>query len=417
MNISGIMISRDEVVEIFATLNNHKARTLLTAFGVFWGIFMLILLLASGDGLQNGVLNRFRGFDVSSVHLYTRTTKIPYKGMGDNRQINFTNEDIELIRKRFGTDIRYISSNSYLSSGNLIKRDTRKEYYDIYGVEPDMFYIKNVDLYSGRYINERDISDVRNVAVIGSEVQKNLFSDENPVGKYIEIQQTFYKVVGTFRSLREGEAANHENRFVFIPHIALQKNHNRQNLVSEFSVVTGKEVTERKIIEFLKERHSVDPQDNAVDAWNTRKEVAQFQGLFRGVRIFMWIVGIGTLLSGIVGVSNIMIINIKERTKEIGIRKAIGARAFSIIKMIVLESLFLTAVSGYIGLAIGLLLVEGVNYSLKAFHLENDFFLNPQINGFVIIAAITLLIIAGFFAAFFPARRAALIKPVEALRE
>ncbi len=411
------MINRDEIAEIFQVLKKNKTRTFLTAFGVFWGIFMLLMLLGSGDGLENGITNMFRGFDLNSFHIYTGTTKIPYGGVKENRKIYLTNEDLELIKKKYKTKIQYIAARSYTYNLVQVKNGRFNEKYDIYGVQPDMFYLRNIQLNDGRYTNVIDEKQHRQVAVIGAKVQEELYNGENPIGKFIQVQNSFYKIVGVFQSLREGEQANIQNKRILIPHATFQKNFNRKNNIDNIGIAAKDEATERSILNLLKETHKVHPDDKAIYTWNTRKEFSKYQGLFKAIRMFMWVIGIGTLLSGIVGVSNIMVINIKERTKEIGIRKAIGATPFSILKMIVFESIFLTGLSGYIGLSIGLLLIEGINYSLNAFHLKSEFFLNPEINLFIVTTSIFTLIIAGFFAAFLPAKKAALIRPILALRE
>lgn len=410
------MINRDEIQEIVQTLKKNKGRTLLTAFGVFWGIFMLLILLGSGDGLEKGVTNMFKGFDLNSFHIYGRTTKIPYEGVQENRKIRLTNEDLSLIKSKFGDNIKYIGSRSYTYSPSLVKNKNINERYDIFGVDPDIFYLRNIKLAQGRYINELDNTRNRLVAVIGTTIQEELYNNEDVIGKYIQIESTYYQIIGVFESLREGEESDNQNKTIFIPHVTFQNNFNRKNTIDNIGIVAKNIRTESQILSLLKKQHRVHPEDKAIYTWNTRKEFSKYQGLFAAIRIFMWVIGIGTLLSGIVGVSNIMVINIKERTKEIGIRKAIGSTPFAIIKMIILESIFLTGVSGYLGLSIGLLIVETINYAINEFNMKSEFFLNPEINLQVVVTSIVTLVIAGFFAAFLPARKAALIKPIEALR-
>ena len=410
------MISKDEIQEISETLKKNKSRTLLTAFGVFWGVFMLLLLLGSGYGLEKGITNMFRGYDLNSFHIYSRTTKMPYEGVRENRRIRITNEDLSLIKSKFKTHIKYIGARSYTNNSVLVKNKSLNEKYDIYGVDADIFHLRNVRLREGRYVSDFDNTFNRLVAVIGFTVKEDLYENKSVLGKYIQIESSFYKIIGVFESLREGEQADSQNKTILIPHTTFQDNFNKKNIIDNIGIVSGLN-TEGAIISFLKKRHKVHPDDKAIYTWNTRKEFSKYQGLFKAIRVFMWLIGIGTLLSGIVGVSNIMVINIKERTKEIGIRKAIGATPFSIIKMIVFEAIFLTGISGYIGLSIGLILIETINYALNTFNLKSEFFLNPEINLSIVLIAITVLVFAGFFAAFFPARKAALIKPIEALRE
>ena len=411
------MIDRNEWREIIESLKKNKSRTLMTAFGIFWGIFMLIVLLGAGDGLENGVANSFKGYNLSSTFVWTDNTTIPYEGMKENRKIELTNDDITFLKKKFGDKIQYISPRS---SAGLQKVSYAKIFksYDISAMGPDMIYIKNVQINFGRYINYIDEKEFRPVAVIGKSVQNRLFGDKEPIGKTIKVGNAFYIVVGVFQSLAEAEQAENDNKRIYIPFSTYQKNFNQGIKVGALAFVADNEETENEVMSTLKRLHKVSPKDkDGIGSWSTRDTMKQFQGLFKAIRMLMWVVGIGTLLSGIVGVSNIMVINIKERTKEIGIRKAIGATPFSIIKTIVLESVFLTSISGYFGLSFGLCLVEGINFGLNYVGAKSNFFMNPQINLFVVVVSIIVLVVAGFFAAFMPARNAAMIRPIEALRE
>lgn len=243
------------------------------------------------------------------------------------------------------------------------------------------------------------------------------YSPDNVIGKFIEIQNSFFRIVGVFESIQIGEEANYQNKTVFIPHETFQNLFNRTNTVDNIAIVSGDDKMENKVLRYLKERHKVHPDDDAIFVWNTKKEFSKFQDLFTAIRVFVWIIGIGTLLSGVVGVSNIMVISVYERTKEIGIRKAVGATPKSIIKMILIESVLSTVISGYLGLSVGLIFLELVNFLLKVFNLKSQFFLDPQINLYMVLFALFALLLSRFFAAFLPARKAALIKPVEALME
>jgi putative ABC transport system permease protein len=410
------MIIRDEITEILETLKRNKLRTIITTFGVFWGIFMLLLLLATGDGLEKGVTNMFRGYDTNSMHIYSFSTKIPYLGIKEGRKIDMSNDDFIQIQNKFRNNLKYLASRSETSDYKLVKNNKLSEKYRIYGVTPEMYNIRKIELKKGRYINNIDVKRNRATVLIGVDVHKELFKN-NPLNKFIEIESTFYKVVGVFESLREGERADIENKMIMIPHSTFQNNFNKKNKIDNIAIVARNQKTEKKVMSFLRERHKVHPEDNAFKTWNTREEFSKYQGLFKGIRVFMWIIGIGTLMSGIVGVSNIMVINIKERTKEIGIRKALGAKPSSIIRIILLESIFLTGFSGYMGLSVGLFFIEFVNYSLRVFELKSDFFLNPEINLSIVIISLFSILISGAFASFFPAKKASTIKPIVALRE
>ena len=411
------MIDRNEWIEILESLSKNKVRTLLTAFGIFWGIFMLIILLGAGNGLQNGVFNAFKGYNMSGNYVWSYKTNIPYMGLKANRRINFTNDDINVLKRRFGNKLPYISPRSQLSAQEVSFKNEHFN-YTIKGLTYDMSFIKSVKINEGRYISPLDQEKFRQVAVIGKEVKNKFFKDISPIGQMIKIGKSFYTIVGVFQSLAEAEQAQNDNKEIYIPISTYQKAFNQGMKVGMIIYVANDLETETEVMSTLRQLHKVSPDDkDAINSWSTRETFKTMQGLFSAIRLLMWIVGVGTLLSGIVGVSNIMVINIKERTKEIGIRKAIGATPFSIVKTIVLESVFLTGLSGYIGLSLGLLLIEGVNYGLNSAGAKSEFFLNPEVNVFVVITAILILLIAGFFAAFMPARKAAMIRPIEALRD
>lgn len=413
------MINKDEILEIVQTLNKNKFRAFLTAFGVFWGIFMLLLLLGTGDGLERGVTNMFRGYDLNSFHIFSKSTRIPFEGVKENRMIRMTEDDLINIRKKFGKELTFLGARSYYTNKEIIvKHNQDYDRYDIYGADPEMYEIRKIHLISGRYTNQRDEEEGRFNAIIGKEILQELnYSVDSVIGDFIQIHDSFFKIVGVFESIQIGEEANYQNKTIFVPHKTFQNIFNRNNTIDNIAVVSKNPNAEIEILAFLKRRHKVHPDDEALFVWNTKKEFSKFQDLFSAINIFVWIIGIGTLLSGVVGVSNIMVISIYERTKEIGIRKAVGATPFSIIKMILIESIFLTGISGYLGLSVGLIFLELVNYLLNIFNLKSQFFLDPQINLLAVITSILSLLIAGFFAAFLPARKAALIKPVEALME
>ena len=411
------MIFRDEIIEILENLKRNRLRTIITSFGVFWGIFMLFLLLATGDGLEKGVTNMFRGFDTNSFHIYSNTTRIPYLGIEGGRRIVMNDDDLDQIKKRFKKDIQYLAIRSRTTGTRLIKNDKLYERHYIYGVSSQMYHIRKLQLNQGRYINEIDSQRNRLVAIIGIDIKKELFNETNPIHKFIKIEGSFYKVVGVFESLKEGENADVENKMVMIPHSTFQKNFDKNDQIDNIAIVSENRKTEERVISFLKKRHRIHPDDKAIRTWNTREEFAKYQGLFHGIRIFMWVIGFGTLLSGIVGVSNIMVINIKERTKEIGIRKALGAQPSSIVRVILFESILLTGLAGYLGLSVSLLLIESVNYSLRIFNLKSDFFLDPEINITIVIVALFIILISGALASFFPSKKASLIKPIVALRD
>jgi putative ABC transport system permease protein len=415
------MIDIDKWQEIFSTLKKHKLRTALTAFGVFWGIFMLVVLLGASRGFRNGVESQF---DVAknAVFVWTQRTSIPYKGLSPGRFINLKNDDIQAIRQNI-PEVEVIAPRNNLSGEFTVNRKNKNASFQVYGDYPDYLKVEPKKMVAGRFINHYDIVDKRKVAVIGTKITEELFeTNEDPIGEYISIRGIFFKVVGTFESTQKGERAVGDQQTIFIPNTTMQQAFNQGNDISWFGLLPKEGipsvVVETKVKELLMSRHNVAPDDfKAFGSNNVEKDFEQVQGLFMGMEGFSWLVSIGTIIAGIVGVGNIMLIIVKERTKEIGIRKALGAKPWSIISMILQESLFLTAISGYAGLVVGVALIEGISYALKEFNTESDFFARPEINFTVAISAIIVLIVAGTLAGLIPAIKAAKVNPVIALKD
>lgn len=415
------MIDIDKWQEIFSTLKKHKLRTALTAFGVFWGIFMLVVLLGATKGFQNGVEAQF---DVAknAVFVWTQRTSIPYKGLKPGRFINLKNDDIQAIRQNI-PEVEVIAPRNNLSGEFTVSRKEKNASFQVYGDYPDFIKVEPKKMMKGRFINKFDIDEKRKVAVIGTRIIEELFAkDEDPIGEYISIKGIFFKVVGTFESTQKGERAVGDQQTIYIPNTAMQQAFNQGNNISWFGLIPKEgvpsAVVETKVKELLMSRHNVAPDDfKAFGSNNVERQYEQVQGLFMGMTGFSWLVSIGTIIAGIVGVGNIMLIIVKERTKEIGIRKALGAKPWSIISMILQESLFLTAVSGYFGLVVGVALIEGISYALKKFNAESDFFARPEINFSVALSAIIVLVVAGTLAGLIPATKAAKVNPVVALKD
>ncbi|OGL42621.1 MAG: multidrug ABC transporter ATP-binding protein [Candidatus Schekmanbacteria bacterium RBG_13_48_7] len=418
------MFDLDRWQEILIALRKNKLRTILTAFGVFWGIFMLIIMLGSGHGLQNGVTQGFGDFSTNSVFIWTQKTSIPYKGFPRGRQFYFENDDVDALRKNI-PEIEYIApriqAGGFMGGDNVV-RGLRSGAYSIFGDYPEINNIDPVSTVSGRFINELDLQDKRKVVVIGSMVSDALFKPgENPIGDYIRIQGVYFQVVGIFKSKKIGEEADHENQTIYMPFTTLQKTYNYGNIVGYFSITSKKNVpvsvVEEKAIELLKSRHSVAPEDDmAMGHFNVEKEFNKMNGLFKGISTLIWIVGFGTLLAGVIGVSNIMLVIVKERTKEIGIQRAIGATPFRVISQIITESVFLTSLAGYLGLAAGVGMLSLVNSLMTDNPAQETMFKNPEIDFRIAVIALLILIVSGTFAGFVPAKRAVSIKPIDALR-
>ena len=409
--------------EIFSTLKQNKLRAIMTGFSVAWGIFMLILLLGSGNGLQHGMENNFRGTAKNALWIWSRQTQVSYEGLQAGRRIQFTNEDYNHLVNMFYDDISNISGRFRLwGSGTVTYKDQYGD-YDLEGVRPEFQHIQIVDMLQGRYLNQMDMNEHRKVAILSLPVKKALFRDEDPIGKYIRISKVPFMVVGIFEN-----PERRDDEKIYIPVNTAQRVFNGSNRLSELAISTNAlTVAENKRIEeavrtTLMKRHRVAPDDKqAIGIWNTLEHFKQAQGVFSGIRLFVWVIGIMTIIAGIVGVSNIMIILVKERTKEIGIRKAIGATPWSVIRLVLSESVFITSVSGFLGLVFGMGLLSAVSMVLQTVaenspNVENIFY-NPTANVSVVVSALVVLIVAGLIAGFVPARKAAGIKPIEALHD
>lgn len=419
------MFNRDYWNEIFQTLAKNKVRTFLTAFGVFWGIFMLIIMLGSGSGLENGVTSGMGNFATNSFFVWTQRTSIPYKGFPRGRFFNFRNDDIEALKANI-PEIKFLAPKIQgWSAGDGTNNTIRKDKtgaFSIKGEYPDWAKVDPMEI-TGRFLNQIDIAEQRKVAVIGTRVKEVLFEpDEDPIGDKIQIQGIYFTVVGVFKPLNtQINFGGEKEQSIIIPLSTLQKTYNYGDIVGWFSVTVDDDAQagdiEQKAVKFLALRHNVHPDDQeAFGHFNLAEEFSQMKGLFTGIQGLIWIVGIGTLLAGVIGISNIMLVIVKERTKEIGIKRALGATPFQVIKQIITESVFLTTISGYLGLVAGVALVEAINRALINFNVENDMFKNPEVDFNTAIAALIILIIAGAAAGIIPANRAVRVKPVDALR-
>jgi len=414
----------DALQEILYGLRKNKLRTFLTGFGVFWGIFMLILLLGAGKGLQNGVQQSFSSNAEDSVWIYARRTSVPYQGLPTGRSIRFKQADLDAIEREV-PGVLYASAENPLrwSAGGsaLIKSKTRTESYGVYGVAENYFRIKaKQEVTGGRRLNGLDEGEVRKVATIGSKVAGNLFPDEDPVGQSIEINKIPFTVVGVFHD--EGDNGRQAER-IYIPMSLYQQTYGRgQNRLSILAYQPRPEAdpyeVEDQVVALLKKRHKVSPDDrSAIRANNILRNVERMSALFAAISSFLWFVGIGTLTAGIVGISNIMLITVKERTVEIGIRKALGARPFGIVSALLFESVLVTATAGYFGLVLGVGLLEVINLLLESAGAKMAYFKRPEVDFGIALASIIILVSVGMLAGLAPAWRAARISPVEAMRD
>jgi putative ABC transport system permease protein len=408
------MFNREVWSEILATIRANKLRSFLTAFSVAWGIFMLIILLGSGQGLRNGAENQFQSDAVNSIWINGGTTSKSYGGFQPGRMIQLRNEDYALIRRLY-PDVGHITTSYDGRSVRTLNYGKRNGAFTVRSGMPDHDYMENCRLVKGRFINENDLVHYRKVCVMGEPVEKVLFEGEDPIGKYINVDGIPFKVIGTFTDPGRGD-----NERIYIPISTAQRAFNGQDKLSVIWLSTGNRSIEESeamaagIKKMLSTKYTFDPKDEeAINVWNNSVEYKRIMEMLSNIRLFIWVIGIGTLIAGIVGVSNIMMIAVKERTKEIGVRKAIGASPGSIIGMIMQESIFITAAAGYIGLMAGV----GILELARKFMPPSDFFRNPEVNLGVAISALILLVIAGALAGLIPALRAARVEPIEALRD
>ena len=399
--------------EIFATLGKNKLRTVLTGFSVAWGIFMLIVLLGSGTGLENGVKGQFSGDAVNSLWINAGKTSLAYRGLQPNREIHFSNEDRVLIGLK-NKDLHNLTGRVNLWDINQFTFKKKNGTFNVRGVEKGMMASEKITMIKGRFVNDDDLKNNRKVAAVGKMLVDELIGKEDPIGQYLEINGIPFLMVGVFKD----EGGENDMRRAYVPVSIAQKTFTGNDKLDQI-VVTIDDMEESKRVEkrlktMLADRHDFDPKDDkAVFVWNNLTEFNRVMGVIIGIRIFVWIIGIGTLIAGIVGVSNIMMIAVKERTKEIGIRKALGATPLSIISLVLQESVFVTSASGYVGMVLGI----GVLELAKKFIPDSEFFKNPTVDLTIALYAMLLLVVAGLLAGFFPARRAAAVRPIEALRD
>lgn len=384
---------------------------------------MLAIMMGSGTGLEHAVYRDMGDMATNSVFVWTQRTTMPYKGFDRGRYYNFRNSDTEALIEKI-PEIKYIGpriQGRTRNDNNNVVRGERTGAFTIQGDYPAYNLIDPVGVRQGRFINELDISQNRKVCVIGNRVRNEMFSpDEDPIGHYLRIQGVYFKVVGVFASTKP-HRGEYEDQVIYLPFTTLQRTYNYGDIVGWYSITSEDNVpvsvVEEKAKALLRQRHSIHPDDErAVGSFNLENEFNKMNSLFAGINGLIWIVGIGTLLAGVIGVSNIMLIIVKERTKEIGIQRAIGATPWSIISQVIMESVILTTIAGYVGLVLGVGIVEGVNYLLVTTGADGSMFTNPEVNFSVAVKALEVLVVAGILAGLVPAYRAVSMKPIDALR-
>lgn len=408
--------------DIFSHLKKHKLRTGLTAFGVFWGIFLLLVMLGAGKGIERGVYLQFGRMAVNSVHVWGGQTSLAYRGHNPGRSIQLTDQDTQALRRNI-PGIEIVCPRIQMWQSSLVKVGDLESSFTIRGEIPEIMQLEPLDMLDGRFINARDMLETRKMAVIGKRVRQVLFpGGDSPVGQYIQINGVNYLVCGVFDYDTLGGDERGRSETILLPFTTMQRSYNMMNRVGWYSILLSDQAdtnkAEEEIKSLLADRHDVHPDDNrAIGSWNSSREFKSLQGLFSGINVFLWIVGMGTLLAGMIGVSNIMLIIVKERTREIGIRKTLGATPASIISMILQEAFLITSVAGYSGVVLAIGLMEGIAWFMKKSQLQSEYFSDPEVSLGVALSAMVLLVLAGILAGLFPALKAASIHPVEALRD
>ncbi|MDE0598715.1 MAG: ABC transporter permease [Dokdonia donghaensis] len=417
------MFSKDRWNEILEALNANRFRTLLTAFGVFWGILILVLLLALTNGLKNGVSADFGDFATNSMFMWSQGTSMSYKGLPKGRYFNFKLEDVEVLREKY-PQLKYISPRNQLGGYNGANNVTYKEKtgaFSVYGDYPEFIKQQPQDITSGRYISYSDIEEKRKICIIGEDVVKGLYDKgEEPLNTYIKINGVNFLVVGTFKDPKSSGDAEESANTIFVPFTTFSQAFNRADNVGWMAITAhdGTSITSIKeqVFTTMREQRSIHPDDKrAIGHFDLAEEFGRVMGLFSILTFVGYFVGSLVLLSGVIGISNIMLIVVKERTKEIGVRRALGATPWEIKSQILQESLVLTIISGMAGIAVAAGFIWVMNSILDQVG-KVDNFANPSVNITVIFIALAILIISGLLAGFIPATRAIQMKPIDALR-
>tara|TARA_Y100000746_G_scaffold71904_2_gene59914 strand:- start:2290 stop:3528 length:1239 start_codon:yes stop_codon:yes gene_type:complete len=403
--------------EIFQSINKNKLRTLLSGFTVAFAIMLFAILFGVANGLQNSFNTAFAGDANNSIFIFSGRTTKAVAGMQTGRKIQFDNELYETLKKEYKNDIEFISGRVYKNLTASYKDE--KSAYTIRAVNPDHQFIEKTDITRGRYINQLDLKNKEKHIVIGKLVWEDLFKGKDPIGKYIDLSKIKYKVVGLFVDKAEGSDSN-EERIIYMPITTAQQIYGNNDYIDQINLTFNPSMTGDQAIAFsnklkrrIKQIFTIAPEDQAAVRIRNQAQELENTAQFNSVlSVLVLIIGFGTLIAGIVGISNIMIFIVKERTKEIGIRKALGAPPSSIKLLITFESILITSISGFLGLIAGSLILDSMKDTLKEY-----FITDPGVSTQLVVLATITLVIAGTLAAWLPANRASLIKPIDALRD
>jgi len=406
------MFDRDLWAEIFHSIKKNKLRTFLTGFSVAWGIFILVLLLASVNGMKNGFTSQFNDDATNSIFIYPSVTTQAYDGFEDGRRIQFTNKDIEYIKGNFKDDVEYITPRFRKRVVAKYKKETGS--YSVRAVSPEHQYIEKTILQTGRFINNNDITNKLKVIVIGRKIREDLFADEDPLGKTLIVNDSTFTIIGVFTD----DGNDREERYLYVPVTTMQRLYSNTDKINMILLTYNPKYNYAEAINFsktletvLKRRHHIHPDDQGAIYMNNNAEgfsdITSFTKMLNYISIG---VGLLILLAGIIGIGNILVFIIKERTKEIGVRKALGAKPSQIINLVILESVFITTISGFTGMFFAMGIIGAVGPQIKS-----DAFANPSVDTTTIVIATIILVVAGVLAGLIPAIKASKVRPIVAL--
>ncbi len=417
------MFDLDRWVEIWVTISRNKTRSVMTCFGVFWGILMLIILLGAGTGLKNAMYATTEGFATNSVFFGADRTSESYKGFNKGRKWDIKNRDVEMIKK----EVKDIEAISPIFWGNKSEKNISYGHvsgsFHTQGIQPDFFKIMRQVIIYGRQLNEIDEIKKRKVCMIGEQVNDVLFQGKNPCGKYIKVNGIYYQVIGVTKQVApQINIGERSDKSVYLPFSTIQQTSATRDIVHFLAVSVKPDhnvgPVSNQIKEIIKRQNQIAPNDTqAIFTINIADQFKKFNQLFLGIDILIWIVGIGTLLAGIIGISNIMMVTVKERTKEIGVRRALGAKPRNIISQIMSESLLLTSIAGMLGLSAGVFFLDLTDRVIGSQPTDNMFILHPGVSIQIAITATIILLLSGLLSGLIPAWRALQIKAIDAIRE
>jgi len=418
------MFSRDKWSEILEALTSNWFRTILTAFGVLWGIFILVILLAAGKGLENGVKQGFGGIATNSMFMWAQTPSKPYKGLPKGRRYNFKISDVAAIKQNV-PNLKYVSPRNQLGGfggANNVVRGLKSGAFNVYGDYPEVIKQEPMDITSGRFVNHSDIEQNRKVAILGAGVINDMYDPgEEVIGSYIKVNGVNFMVIGTYKKKGNNGNPEENQKQIYVPFTAFSQAFNMGETVGWMSITAedGSSITDLKtqIFDVIKSRHTIHPEDDrAIGNFDLFQEFSKINGLFVALKAVAYFVGILVLLSGIIGISNIMLIVVKERTNEIGVRRALGATPWDVRGQILMESIFLTIISGMSGIILATGVIALINMQLDGVDTSEMMFANPSVDLGVVFTALSILIISGLLAGLIPAQNAIKIQPVDALR-